>query len=124
MVQSVLSAQKDNTQDVLFREVKAIIEEKYSDPNLSVAYIADIIGIHFSTLSSTYKRQSGCGLLERINIFRMEKAKEFLIHTNDTVGDISLKTGYENINTFIRIFKKYTGITPGRFRDIHRPDEN
>ena len=124
VVQSVLSAQKDNTQDVLFREVEAIIEEKYSDPNLSVAYIADIIGIHFSTLSSTYKRQSGCGLLERINIFRTEKAKEFLIHTNDTVGDISLKTGYENINTFIRIFKKYTGITPGRFRDIHRPDEN
>ena len=37
------------------------------------------------------------------------------------VADAASQTGFENTNTFIRSFKKYCGITPGRYKELqHR----
>ena len=33
------------------------------------------------------------------------------------ISDVAEKTGYVNANVFIRNFKKYTGITPGQYRE-------
>ena len=55
-------------------------------------------------------------MLEYINHIRVEKAKELLNSTKDTLDVISKKVGFTNVVTFMRVFKKHTGITPGKFR--------
>lgn len=47
---------------------------------------------------------------------RITVAKDMLWQTNKTVSEISKSVGIENISYFIRIFKKYTGMTPVMFR--------
>lgn len=47
---------------------------------------------------------------------RIAAAKDMLWHTNKTISEISKSVGMENISHFIRIFKKYTGMTPVTFR--------
>ena len=59
------------------------------------------------------KQNFGAHLLE----IRMEKAKELLRTTSDTIGEIAEKTGYSGANYFTVCFKKYTGIAPGAYRD-------
>lgn len=46
----------------------------------------------------------------------MARAKPLLLQTEDSVTDIAQQVGYSNVNTFIRIFKKEEGVTPGQYR--------
>lgn len=68
-------------------------------------------------LSSFFKEQTGENLSDYINRVRLSKAKLLLKGSNMTVNEAALKTGYNNCNTFIRVFKKYEGITPGKYKE-------
>ena len=48
---------------------------------------------------------------------RMEKAKELLRTTGYTVNEIAEQVGYNSSQYFAVCFKKYTGISPGVYRD-------
>lgn len=54
--------------------------------------------------------------LKYLTRIRMEEGKKMLLTTNWTVHEISSKVGYDNVNHFINLFKKETGLTPGAFR--------
>ncbi|MGN0406086.1 MAG: helix-turn-helix transcriptional regulator [Bariatricus sp.] len=47
---------------------------------------------------------------------RIEESQKMLLTTDWTVHEISSKVGYDNVNHFINLFKKNTGLTPGAFR--------
>ena len=48
---------------------------------------------------------------------RINKAKQLIAGTNLKFEEIAEKTGYTNLNTFMRVFKKQTGMTPGNYRE-------
>lgn len=48
---------------------------------------------------------------------RLNKAKEFLAQTNIHLYDVCYKVGYLSPSYFSRLFKKYTGQTPGEYRE-------
>jgi len=47
---------------------------------------------------------------------RLEKAKLLLAATDEKIEIIALKTGYENANSFRRLFKNKIGISPSEYR--------
>ena len=93
-------------------KVQQIIEEQYSNQDMSVAFIADILNTNVKMLSAAYKQKTGKGLLDVINSQRIQVAKNLLIQSDKNIADISSAAGYDNVNTFIRVFKRYCGITP------------
>ena len=46
----------------------------------------------------------------------LEKARELLVNTEDTIEAVAEKVGYNNSYSFTRFFKKYTGVTPNAYR--------
>nr|WP_248927978.1 helix-turn-helix transcriptional regulator [Paenibacillus hamazuiensis] len=54
--------------------------------------------------------------VDYINSKRIEQAKLLLGSTSLSVADISDRVGFASSNTFIRVFKRHEGITPGQFR--------
>lgn len=92
------------------------IEENYSDINLGVSSIADMLGMSRSYVSTKFKEQFGIGINEYINKYRIKKAKELLNTADHNLNTISRMVGYSDSRTFIRIFKKYEDITPGKYR--------
>ena len=81
------------------------------------------IGEHFelkgSYLSKLFKTHTGDGLLDCIHKFRVEKAKQLFKISNETIVETSKLAGYNDVATFIRVFKKYEGITPGKYKEIN-----
>jgi len=112
-----INDKKKNVNHKLKADVIRIINENYQDTNLSLSTIAEKIGMTPSYLSKQFKEQSGEGVLEYISKTRVDKSKGLFAEQKYTINDIALKVGYGDTNTFIRTFKKYEGITPGKFRE-------
>lgn len=91
------------------------IEENYSNVNLSVSMIAENFNITEAHISRLFKKQTGWGVLEYIHRARIEKAKQLLILQEISIKEISEKVGFYNDVAFIRVFKKYEGVTPGKY---------
>ena len=96
--------------------VYRLVEENYADQNLCINFIAEKIGNHPNYISKMFKEQTGVGVGEYINRFRIDKAKELLVQGKLTPKEIAEKTGYSNVRTFYRAFKKITGDTPGNYK--------
>lgn len=108
---------RSRTDDVV-GHVTRIVNENYSDFNLTVARIAENIKLSPTHLTKVFKEQTGEGLFDYISRIRMENAKHLLKDQKINIKDVALNVGYYNSSVFIRAFKKYEGVTPGMFRGI------
>lgn len=113
---------KSGRKGKLKEELLAHIDAFYTDPNLSLAGISQHFSLHPSYLSRFFKEQTGDSLSEYLNRYRMAKAKQLLLQDEVVVKNVGEAVGIPSISTFIRMFKKYEGITPGVYREIHKPE--
>ncbi|GAA3409591.1 helix-turn-helix domain-containing protein [Paenibacillus hodogayensis] len=98
-------------------KVSGFIAERYGDPNLNITMIGQHFELKPAYLSRLYKDQTGEGLLDRINRERITQAKRAIRGGEKSVSDVAGKVGFHDVNAFIRIFKKYEGVTPGTYRE-------
>ncbi|ASA23268.1 AraC family transcriptional regulator [Paenibacillus donghaensis] len=98
-------------------EVSAYVEQQYADTNLSVSMIGAHFGITPQYVSRLFKEQTGQGLHDYISRIRTAEAK-LLLQDGVTIEEISSRVGFSSSSAFIRVFKKYEGITPGRYKNL------
>lgn len=101
----------------LIRDIIKFIENNYCNPDLSVSMVAEEFNMSIVTLSKFFKKHSGTGMLDYIHQIRIEKSKRFIRDGKLSVKEIAEKVGYYNSAAFIRVFKKYEGITPGKHKE-------
>lgn len=82
---------------------------------MSIAEVADYVGIDRSYLYSLAKKHLGMSLQEYLLQFRVNRACELLKTGSFTVGDISRSVGYEDQLQFSKIFRKLKGLSPREY---------
>nr|MBC9203395.1 helix-turn-helix domain-containing protein [Paenibacillus sp. PL91] len=118
-LESNVSQERAESLRDLVLKVTSHIEEQYRDSNLNVNTIGEHFDLKGSYLSKLFKNQTGEGLLDCINKYRIEQAKRMMKSKQDSISDIARQVGYNEVATFIRVFKKYEGITPGKFKEMN-----
>lgn len=114
--EKVSEIQKAVSQDqTLSKKIQEYIQENYRDPDLNISIASQHFGMTPSYLSSIYKKQTGGSLLEYINTVRINHAEEFL-NQGYAVVEVAQMAGFRDSGTFIRVFKKKKGITPGQLK--------
>lgn len=103
----------------LMEELKRFIKDNYKDPALSLNMLAERFDVGHTYLSKLIKQSTGEGILDYINTIRLEKARRLLQESDLSISDIGKTVGYYDSNAFIRVFKKYEGITPGQYREVN-----
>lgn len=98
------------------REVVEYIEAHCTDYNLSLDMIAQQAQITPQYLCVKLKAEIGMSYKEYLTQLRIEAAKRMLTEEDISVNDVCQKVGYINVSYFIKIFQKYTGVTPTRYR--------
>lgn len=95
-----------------------LIHQRYGDETLNAEALADACGVTLAYLSKLFKKEVGMGLLEYLQRYRIDCAKKQLAQNPDIrINALCENVGYSNVATFIRVFKKYEGISPGIYRD-------
>lgn len=113
-----VSQEREDSLRNLMAQVTQYIECNYRDFNLNVNAIGEHFELKGSYLSKLYKNQTGEGLLDCIHKYRIKRAKAMIQHKQESINEISRLVGYNDAATFIRVFKKYEGITPGKYKEI------
>lgn len=93
-------------EDQIFRNCDLRITDISRTLNTNRTYISNIINTDFN-----------CSFCDLINHYRVNYSKQLLLHQNAYILEyVSNESGFASVNSFLRAFKKETGITPGQFR--------
>lgn len=103
------------------REAAAFIERHYGE-NISVPQIAQQVAVNPVYLNKLFKLATGKTISEYLNYYRIETGKELLLREDATVNAVASSLGYNDVRSFIRFFKKFTGVTPKDFRRQNMPE--
>lgn len=83
---------------------------------LTLSNIACLSEDHFIRL---FRSEMGYTPLKYINLKKIEKAQLLLLTTDTPIRDVAFELSIDNISYFNRVFKQYTGKTPGEYRSEH-----
>ncbi len=104
-------------EDNMIFMIKDYIARHYGNDLLSIKDISDHVHLSVSYVCTYFKNQTGQTLNQYLTEYRMEKAMQLLKDSRYQIADVSYKVGYNNGNYFSKSFKKYTGMTPSKYRE-------
>ncbi|KJR97257.1 MAG: hypothetical protein VR65_06545 [Desulfobulbaceae bacterium BRH_c16a] len=73
-------------------------------------------GLGERTFMRRFKKVTGDTPLLYLQQLRIEAARKFLETTSETIEEVTLHVGYEDISSFRKLFKKHTGLSPTAYR--------
>lgn len=106
----------------LAEAAQSVMRERYRDADLSVASLADELGITPNYLSRIFHRVTGSTATEYLTELRVNEAKALLARSPLKVFEIAEQVGYMNAHYFSVVFKKHTGLTPLAYRERQEAD--
>ena len=100
---------------MLVKQASVYIQQNYTR-SFSLVELSETIGVSRSYLSRIFKMDTGISLWDYLNRFRIQKAKERLLTTDESITAIAADVGYEDISYFSRVFREIAGCSPRAFR--------
>lgn len=99
----------------MISETKQYIDDHYNE-DIKISDIARRYNFSTSYFINIFKKMTGYSPKKYMLLRRIERARFFLTNTNMSISEIAETTGMEDSNSLIRLFRKVTGISPGKFR--------
>jgi len=110
----ILSENKDKSS--VMNDILLYINEHYQDSSLTVQTISDRFGFNANYISQLFKKSAEENFTKYLTSVRIEHAKTLLSRSEYSINSIGERVGYPDYFYFAKVFKKYTGETPGAFR--------
>jgi len=102
---------------VLYQKVTSYISSHFKE-NISLKSIAKKLGYNEKYLSHSLYSLTGAHFSKLLSVYRIEHAKKLLIANKaSTISEIAFGSGFSALNTFNRVFKDFTGMTPSAYRN-------
>ena len=86
------------------------------DARVSLADLADHVGLNASYLSTLFKRETGLSVTEYVQRERIATAKNMLKYSDYTAQQIATALGFSSQSYFTKVFRQTTGHTPTDYR--------
>jgi AraC family transcriptional regulator len=84
--------------------------------DISLSQIAELVGVHPTTLARAYRRAFGCTVGERIRRLRVEHAAQELVRSRMPLSQVALRAGFYDQSHFSNAFRRHMLVTPAEYR--------
>ena len=120
--------------NVVFSDVKQSKQKEYLDKfvgitdyirqhcneEISLDDIAELSGFSKYHFSRLFREYTGTSFYKYLNQKRIEFAEQLLLDPEVNITEAAVRSGFNSISAFIRMFKQIKGCTPTEFRNMHR----
>ena len=92
--------------------LRSVFEERLDDPELNVETLAEAMHLSRSQLHRKLKALTGLSASAYLRDYRLQRAHELLREEGSTVGEVSLRVGFNSPQYFATRFKDKFGYSP------------
>ncbi len=103
-------------------DVQTYIDTHFSEP-ITIQGIADLFFISVSYLTHCFKEATGYSPKQYLMMNRLSFANDLVIHSNLPISEIAFRSGFSDVNNFIRSFSAAYNCTPSALRKQNRPTD-
>jgi two-component system response regulator YesN len=120
IIERIREKRNSREKNEVIDHVLLYIQQHYNRSDMSLNLLASEFRLSVSYLSKLFKEQKECNFIDYLMDYRMSKAMEMLVGTDEKIRIIAEQVGYSNVNSFVRIFKKISGLTPTEYREKNK----
>lgn len=110
-----VSGTKSTDQISRLKNVLSFIH-KNIDHHISLDELAETAGMSPKYFCRVFKDLTGKRPIEYLNYYRIESACEMLTLTDESVTEIAMNCGFDDMSYFSKTFARYKGLSPNKFR--------
>ena len=130
IIELLLHIQRLDEEGILQGFLKSLSDEKSFQEKVVSQYeqycnleeIAFAMNMSLSTFKRKFQKEFKCTPHYWINERKVMKAMALLDTSEYSITDISFICGFESLSTFMQVFKKKYGVSPGKYRTVGRND--
>lgn len=108
---------EDGDEMGIFQQIQKLVRENRG--NITLSECAQTLNYHPNYIGKIIKKEKNITFTDMVNEEKLMQAKYMLLTTEMSVAEISEILMYNNVQNFIRFFKKHIGVTPAAFRKEH-----
>jgi AraC family transcriptional activator of pobA len=113
------SENKNDSDTVLVHELSRLVDAYFIKEH-NVNFYTSAFNISEKHLNDICNKHFNCGLKKILRDRLMQEARKLILSSELSVSEISYKLNFEDNSYFNKVFKQETGITPKKFRDLHK----
>ena len=101
--------------DAIFQAIQ-YINKNYSE-KVSLDEVAGAVYLSPAYFSKIFKEEMKCNFNSYLNQVRIDKSKNLLLNSKFSLVEIAGMVGYEDQSYFTKVFKRISGLSPGKYRE-------
>lgn len=101
--------------DVIFRAVDYI--KRHYSRKITLEEVADHVRLSPAYFSKIFKQEMGSNFSVYLNQVRVQQSQRLMQDPSASLADIAQLVGFEDQSYFSKVFKRLTGVSPGRYRE-------
>ena len=104
-----------------YKKVLSYIEEHYAE-KITLDELAGCLCMNKNYFCKFFYDLTQRSPVEYLNYYRIETACGQLLRSDKTITEVALDCGFSDVSYFIKVFKKYKGVTPSQYEAQARQD--
>jgi len=106
----------EESESEFIHQLLLIIENNYHNPNFTVTDLAHYLNTNRIYLYRKLKELLDLNASSLIRVYRLHKAKEKILSSNNSLSVIATSSGFSNASYFTQCFKNYYGTIPSLYK--------
>jgi AraC-like DNA-binding protein len=113
------SGKSNKSDSILIHSLSHLVDSYYIQEQ-QIGFYTSAFNISESQLNDMCNKHFNCGLKRILQNRLMQEARKLLLSSELSVAEIGYKLNFEDNSYFNKVFKNNSGLTPKRFRDMHK----
>ncbi len=122
-IETARTMTEDDVEKSVVRRICEYIDAHLSE-DVGRKELADLVYLSPDHMARVFKKETGMTLTDYIVEKKMKKSAELLEKTEFSVSFIASYIGYSNLSHFSGAFKNFSGLSPSKYRETYRKEEN